>query len=115
MKKYIIAAAAALAIGMALSACAKEGEAIVPIIVEGEAEQQQAAPTPEATQDMAAQVSKTQMVEGTGYTATLTEDTDGDGGLIYRLKASAGGNEEELMEYTAGAGDGISACSRQSQ
>ena len=58
MKKYIIAAAAALAIGMALSACAKEGEAIVPIIVEGEAEQQQAAPTPEATQDMAAQVSK---------------------------------------------------------
>ena len=66
MKKYIIAAAAALAIGMALSACAKEGEAIVPIIVEGEAEQQQAAPTPEATQDMAAQVSKTQMVEGGG-------------------------------------------------
>ena len=108
MKKYIIAAAAALAIGMALSACAKEEEAIVPIIVEGEAEQQ-AAPTPEATQDMAAQVSKTQTVEGTGYTATLTEDTDGDGGLIYRLKASAGGNEEELMEYTAGAGDGISA------
>ena len=38
MKKYIIAAAAALAIGMALSACAKEGESIVPIIiVEGEA------------------------------------------------------------------------------
>ena len=109
MKKYIIAAAAALAIGMVLSACAKEGEAIVPIIVEGEAEQQQAAPTPGATQDMAAQVSKTQMVEGAGYTATLTEDTDGDGGLIYRLKASAGGNEEELMEYTAGAGDGISA------
>ena len=65
MKKYIIAAAAALAIGMALSACAKEEEAIVPIIVEGEAEQQ-AAPTPEATQDMAAQVSKTQTVEGTG-------------------------------------------------
>ena len=32
MKKYIIAAAAALAIGMALSACAKEEEAIVPII-----------------------------------------------------------------------------------
>ena len=98
MKKYIIAAAAALAIGMALSACAKEEEAIVPIIVEGEAEQQ-AAPTPEATQDMAAQVSKTQTVEGTGYTATLTEDTDGDGGLIYRLKASAGGNEEEQSRF----------------
>ena len=48
MKKYIIAAAAALAIGMALSACAKEGEAIVPIIVEGEAEQQTAS-TPEVT------------------------------------------------------------------
>ena len=93
MKKYIIAAAAALAIGMALSACAKEGEAIVPIIVEGEAEQQTASTpevTPEAAPDAAAQVSKTQMVEGTGYTATLTEDTDGDGGLIYRLKSSAG-------------------------
>lgn len=112
MKKYIIAAAAALAIGMALSACAKEGEAIVPIIVEGGAEQQTASTpevTPEAAPDAAAQISKTQTVEGTGYTATLTEDTDGDGGLIYRLKASAGGNEEELMEYTAGAGDGISA------
>lgn len=112
MKKYIIAAAAALAIGMALSACAKEGEAIVPIIIEGGAEQQTASTpevTPEAAPDAAAQVSKTQMVEGTGYTATLTEDTDGDGGLIYRLKASAGENEEELMEYTAGAGDGISA------
>ena len=116
MKKYIIAAAAALAIGMALSACAKEGEAIVPIIVEGEAEQQTASTpevtpeaAPDAAPDAAAQVSKTQMVEGAGYTATLTEDTDGDGGLIYRLKASAGGNEEELMEYTAGAGDGISA------
>ena len=66
MKKYIIAAAAALAIGMALSACAKEGEAIVPIIIEGGAEQQTASTpevTPEAAPDAAAQVSKTQMVE----------------------------------------------------
>ncbi len=109
MKKYIIAAAAALALCMALSACAKNEESIVPIIVEGEAEQQQAAPTPEATQDMAAQVSKTQTVEGEGYTATLTEEADGNGGAVYRLRASAGGSEAELMEYSAGSGEDISA------
>lgn len=112
MKKYIITVSAALALGMAFSACAKEEEVIVPIIMEGSEKQQTVSTpevTPDAAPDAAAQISKTQTVEGTGYTAVLTQEADGNGGLVYRLKASAGGNEKELMEYTAGAGDGISA------
>ena len=112
MKKYIITVSAALALGMAFSACAKEEEVIVPIIMEGSENQQTVSTpevTPDAAPDAAAQISKTQTVEGTGYTAVLTQEADGNGGLVYRLKASAGGNEKELMEYTAGAGDGISA------
>ena len=110
MKKYIIAAAAALAFGIAFSACAKENETIVPIIMEnGEAKQQAPVSTPEVTPDAAAQVSTSQTVEGEGYTATLTQDTDENGGAVYRLRASAGGSEVELMEYNMGPGESINA------
>lgn len=110
MKKYIIAAAAALAFGIAFSACAKREEAIVPIILEdGGTEQQTPVPTPEVTPDAAAQVSTVQTVEGDGYTATLTQDTDENGGAVYRLRASVGGSETDLMEYNMGLGESINA------
>ncbi len=108
MKKYVTAVAAALVLSLALSACAKEEEAIVPVVIEDDAKQQETTPVPESTPSAVAQISPVQTVEGTGYTAVLTEEPE-ENGVVYKLRASTGGNEAELMEYHAGTGDGISA------